>query len=214
MTRRKAGFLATLTLLLVAPVVRSQSADEKVEALQRKYASLRSFSASFDQRFENGDQTLEESGRLIIRKPGKMYWEYRSPTVKYFVVDGKRSWFYVPRDKQVVVSELEGEKSSPLLLLFGKSDLNQDFSIEEEREAVPKDPGNWMLRLTPRVPQGEFAHILVEVNPASMLISRLSVIDPIGGSNLYSFGDIQENVKVPDQLFKLKLPSDVEIIRQ
>lgn len=214
MTRRVAGLLACLLLSLASPLVRSQSAEQKAEALEQKYISLRSFSASFDQRYENDDQTLEESGRMVIRKPGKMYWEYRDPTVKYFVVDGKRSWFYVPRDKQVVVTDLEGEKSSPLLLLFGKSQLKQDFIIEEERETAPKDPGNWMLRLTPRVPQGEFVCILVEVNPASTLISRLSVIDPIGGSNLYTFRDIQENIKVSDQLFKLKLPSDVEIIRQ
>jgi outer membrane lipoprotein carrier protein len=214
MTRRRPALLATVLFLLLPPLIRAQSANEMVAALEQKYDSLKSFSASFEQRFENGEQALDESGRLVIRKPGKMYWEYSQPATKYFVVNGKRSWFYVPRDKQVVVTDLEGETSTPLLLLFGQANLAQDFIVEEETETPPTVQGDWMLRLTPRVPEGEYAYILLEVDPASRLISRLTVVDPIGGRNRYSFSDFREDVKAPDQLFKLKLPSDVEIIRQ
>ncbi|RPJ55897.1 MAG: outer membrane lipoprotein carrier protein LolA, partial [Acidobacteria bacterium] len=79
----------------------AETVDQTLQLLEGKYQSLNSFSATFRQRYENAEQVLEESGVLIIKKPGKMYWEYKKPAAKYFVVDGRKSWFYVPADKQV-----------------------------------------------------------------------------------------------------------------
>ncbi len=193
---------------------KAENVDQILQLLEGKYQSLKSFSANFRQRYENAEQVLEESGVLIIQKPGKMYWEYQKPAPKYFVVNGRKSWFYVPADKQVIVTNLQDDASTPLMLLFGKGDLRSDFEVQEEKEQAPRTAGNWMLRLVPRTPQGDFSHIVLEIDPATAIISRLLVVEPIGARNEYVFSDIVENRKVSDKVFKLRLPSDVEIVEQ
>ncbi|MFB3904861.1 MAG: outer membrane lipoprotein chaperone LolA [Acidobacteriota bacterium] len=211
-------FPATLCLLLVSAGFqvsgKAESVDQILHLLEGKYQSLNSLSASFHQRYENAEQVLEESGILIIKKPGKMYWEYRKPTAKYFLVDGRKSWFYVPADKQVIVTNLQDDVSTPLMLLFGKGDLRSDFEVQEEKELEPRTAGHWLLRLAPRTPQGDFSHIVLEADPATAIISRLVVVEPIGARNEYVFSDVVENQKVSDKVFKLRLPSDVEIVEQ
>jgi len=205
--------------LLVIPICfqlsgKAGNVDQVVHLLEGKYQALKSFSATFRQRYENAEQVIEESGVLIIKKPGKMYWEYQKPAPKYFLVDGRKSWFYVPADKQVIVTNLQDEASTPLMLLFGKGDLRSDFQVQGETEQAPRVPGNWLLRLVPRTPQGDFAYIVLEIDPGTSIISRLLVVEPIGARNEYVFSDIVENRKVSDRVFKLRLPSDVEIVEQ
>jgi len=193
---------------------KGETPDQVVQILETKYQNLKSFSASFRQRYESAEQVLEESGVLVIKKPGKMYWEYREPNRKYFVVDGRKSWFYIPADRQVIVTSLQDDVSTPLMLLFGKGNLRADFLVEEETEEKLRTPGNWLLRLVPRTPQGDFSRIVLEVNQTTAMISRLTIVEPIGARNHYVFADIVENQKFSDKVFKLKLPSNVEIVEQ
>ncbi len=210
----RTAFCLVLLFVCFQLSAKAETVDEVLRLLQGKYQGLKSFSASFRQRYENAEQVLEESGILIIKKPGKMYWEYQKPAAKYFLVDGRKSWFYVPADKQVIVTNLHDDVSTPLMLLFGKSDLRSDFEVQQEKEQAARTAGNWLLRLVPRTPQGDFSYIVLEVDPATAIISRLMVVEPIGARNEYVFADVVENRKVPDKVFKLRLPSDVEIVEQ
>lgn len=210
--------LASLSLMLVlivqAGTVPSSNPGALIQAVEQKYAGLKSLSASFVQIYRNGEQRLEESGNLVIKKPGRMYWEYRKPTLKHFLIDGKKSVFYVPEDKQAVVSEIDQHDASvPLLLLLGKTGIEANFGIEPETEEKPRSAENSLVRLTPKDPQGEFSYLLLEVTPGA-LVHRLTVFDPIGSRNDYIFSDIRENADVPDRAFKLKIPGDVEVIKE
>ena len=49
---------------------------------------------------------ITERGHVLIKKPGKMRWDYTAPEKKLFVSDGVGSISYVPEDKQVVVSSV------------------------------------------------------------------------------------------------------------
>lgn len=186
-----------------------------VAELQAQYRQMESFSARFEQIFRARTGELRESGIVLMKKPGRMYWEYRQPTRKYFVADGNRTYFYVPRDRQVLISELDVESArSPLLFLLGKGDIAKDFQVEEESSEQPLRKEHLLLRLTPHRPQPEFSYLLLEIDPSSHLIFRLVVQEPIGQRNDYILSEMKENVKIPDRQFKLDIPSDVEIIRQ
>jgi hypothetical protein len=66
---------------------------------------------------------LSEKGHLLIKKPGKMRWEYTSPEQKLFVSDGVKIYSYIPQDKQVVVSSVptDDTASAPGLFLAGNA---------------------------------------------------------------------------------------------
>ena len=77
---------------------------------------------------------VEESGRVIVKKPGRMRWEYQSPEEKLFVTDGSRSYFYIPIENQVMVSHhprgaMGMGEGSPFELLTGRSRMTDSFAF-------------------------------------------------------------------------------------
>lgn len=207
---RTAGLLL-FCFLAGSGVVRGQG--DPVLRLQDKYEEIESFRAEFQQIFRSRGLTREEEGIVMMKRPGKMYWEYTDPHTKYFVTDGSRSYFYVPRDHQVLVSDLNLSKAgSPLLFLVGRGNIERDFLVSREEEA--EQSSLIRLRLTPKVPQADYSYLVLEIEPDSFLIRSLTVVEPIGQENEYRLRDFQENVQIPDRMFKLKIPSDVEVIEQ
>src|SRR5262245_39805459 len=81
-------------------------ATQLADALQKKYDGIKDFSADFVHVYEGGvlRKQVTEKGRLLIKKPGKMRWEYTSPEQKLFVSDGVELYSYIPQDKQVIVA--------------------------------------------------------------------------------------------------------------
>lgn len=212
--RRTAVGAFLLAALVGSAASMGDPAKETVSRLQAEYDRIESFQADFEQIYEDRGVTLREAGRVLMEKPGRMYWEYREPTEKYFVADGEQTYFYVPQDRQVFISHLDLEEAdSPLLFLLGKGDLETEFEVSllEGRRLI--DPENLLLELTPKQPHPEFVKLVLEVDPESFIIHRLSVHEPLGPRNDYLLRNIQRNVKIPDRAFRLSIPSDVEIIR-
>ena len=83
-----------------------QTAAELAPALQRKYDGIKDFSADFAHTYEGGvlKKQITERGRLLVKKPGKMRWDYTAPEQKQFVSDGVKMYSYIPQDKQVIVT--------------------------------------------------------------------------------------------------------------
>src|SRR5580765_3130295 len=100
---------AALAVLLTAT---SRAADptaaELAQALQRKIDAVQDFSADFVHTYQGGvlKKQLTERGTVLIKKPGRMRWDYTAPEKKLFVSDGSKVYFYLPADKQVMVSSV------------------------------------------------------------------------------------------------------------
>lgn len=205
----------TTYVLAMSGVLIAQTPDELIVQLQQKYEALQSFSADFEQMFQGGGIQLRESGVVKMKKPGKMYWEYQQPTPKLFIADGKKSYFYLPQDKQVIVSDLDlDDASTPLLFLVGKGKIREDFQVELEEAEKPLQVDNLLVRLTPKQPQSGYSRLILEIDPSSDLIYRLIVIEPIGNRNEYVMKNFRENVQISDRQFSFKLPKDVEVMSQ
>src|SRR5438034_11444168 len=104
---RRLPVVLMMTASLVASAVprlaaADHTAEELVEALQRRYDSIKDFSADFVHRYQGGAlrKQISERGHVLIKKPGKMRWEYTAPEKKLFVSDGVRIYSYIPEDKQ------------------------------------------------------------------------------------------------------------------
>lgn len=210
-------WIGTLGTSTATPILQPAQLDldRVIDQLQAEYAGIKSFSAEFTQYFTGHNIELRESGILLMEKPGKMYWEYQSPTRKFFVADGKKVYFYVPRDRQVIESDLRLDHAeTPLLFLLGKGDVRKDFRVEFEEEETVRREGNLLLRLVPIVPLPEFSYVLLEIDPKEWLIYRLAVVEPIGQRNDYILENLRVNVAIPDRQFRLEVPPGTEVIHQ
>lgn len=206
-----------LAWLAIVPAGAQQpSPGELAQALQKKYASIRDFSTDFTHTYRGGvlKKQITEKGRLLIKKPGKMRWDYTAPEVKQFVSDGMKVYSYIPADKQVMVGTVpqDDTASTPALFLTGKGDLTRDFTASAG-EVPPGSPaGVRALKLVPRKPQPDYDWLVLLVEPGSLTLRGMVTSDTQGGQSVFSFTNLKENVGLADKDFTFRMPRGVDVI--
>lgn len=203
--------LATAAFLAAAPAAESAAARGVVRRIEERHARTRDLTARFVQVYRSGllGREVTERGVVSIKRPGRMRWEYKDPEPKTFVSDGHTFYFYVPADRQVIVRAQDDERSIPSLLLSGRGDILGQFAAEL---ATPPAEGLLRLRLTPRRPEPEIEHVVVDVEPSGR-VRQIEVEDAQGNRSRFRFDDIREDVGLPDRLFRFEAPPGVEVIR-
>jgi outer membrane lipoprotein carrier protein len=193
-----------------------QSAAELAQALQRKYNGIKDFSADFIHTYTGGvlKKQVTEKGHLLIKKPGRMRWDYTSPEVKQFVSDGVKVYSYIPADKQVIVGTVppDDSASTPALFLTGKGDLTRDFTASTGEVPAGSAPGARALKLVPRTPQPDYDWLILVVEPGSLGLRGMVTADTQGGTSVFSFANLKENVGLGDKEFTFRMPRGVDVI--
>src|SRR5689334_7489672 len=120
---RGAALLAFTSVLAGAPRAQAPqaptAADALAQALDKRYRTIKDFTADFVQTYRGGALRTQarERGTVKIRKPGQMRWIYESPEKKEFVSDGHTIYSYFPADRQVMVNKIapDMEAGTPAL---------------------------------------------------------------------------------------------------
>jgi len=211
-------FLIALLFASVPLAARAdQTAPELAQAVQKKYEAIKDFSADFVHTYAGGvlKKQVTERGRVLIKKPGKMRWEYTAPESKTFVSDGTQLYSYVPPDKQVIVSPVppEDKAATPALFLAGKGNLTRDFTPSLVDLPAGMPAGSRALKLVPKTRQQDYDWLILVVDPASLAIRGLVTTDAQGGKSSFSFANLKENVGLADKEFAFKIPRGVELRR-
>ena len=210
-------FVAAALLLAAAPLTSAEpTAAELAQSLQKKYDTIRDFSADFTHTYRSGAlrKQLTEKGRLLIKKPGKMRWTYTSPEEKLFVSDGVKVYSYIPQDKQVIVSTVPKDEtaSAPALFLAGKGNLVRDFTSSRTEAPAGSAPGTTALKLVPKTPQPDYDWLILLVDSGSLGLRGLVSSDAQGGTSTFSFANLKENVGLADKDFTFQMPRGVDVI--
>jgi outer membrane lipoprotein carrier protein len=211
-------YLAGLVLVLARAIspqpVQPASADAVARDLQTKYGRVTDFSADFVHSYRGGvlKQQVSESGHLLVKKPGKMRWEYTTPEKKTFVSDGHKLYSYIPADKQVIVATVppDDQAPTPALFLAGKGNIQRDFSVAFDKVAEAP-AGTIALKLTPKKHEPEFDWLTLVVEPDTLKLSMMVTVDPQGGRSVFSFKNLKENVGLADNEFVFKMPRGVDV---
>jgi outer membrane lipoprotein carrier protein len=213
---RPALLLALLFFNALAVSAQSNNQPELarlVNALQAKYNKISSLTADFTQvHTASGQSERRESGHLLLKKPGKMRWDYTSPEEKLFISDGKWLYEYASAEKYATRSSITdaGDMRAPFAFLLGQGNLRRDFKRIEFAAESPVKAGNKVLRLLPKGAQ-DFEELLIEVEPNSLQLSRLSIIQSNGARSDFVFSNVRENVLAAATQFTFKAPPGVEV---
>ncbi len=186
-----------------------------VSGLQQRYASVETVRGDFQQTYRAPGISQEESGEFWLRKPGLMRWEYRSPEEQVFVADGKESFLYVPKDRQVTVQPFSAADlhNTPLEFLLGSGNISRSFTPSWETEFKTKAEHTLLIRLTPRSTGGEYSFLVLEIDSRTFDIRRIAIRDPGGSTTEFLFTNVATNTKLDKKLFQFKTPKGVEEIR-
>lgn len=215
----KKTFLPLLALFLLLPFPGKSPAltfSEVTENVERTYAGFEDLEASFVQESRVvalGGRTRHKEGRIWFLRPGRMRWEYERPEQQLIVADGVNLWYYRPRQKQVIVRELDGAFSSqtPLLFLFGRGRMAEEFDWEEGEAAAGAD-GNITLELKPKVETPELTGLKLLVRPESWTVAATVIRDAFGNETRLDFSGEKPNTGVGEDLFFFEPPPGTEVV--
>ena len=210
--------LKFLLLLLACSglIVQAQSDVHAIaDKVDQRYNRMQTLEAQFAESYSGAGMTRKESGTLLLKKPGRMRWDYDEPRPKMFLTDGSTAWFYVPGEKQVRRAPVKdiGDLRSPLRYLLGKTKLEKEFvGLAIATDAKPANPGDIVLRGVPKGMQERVSQTLLEVTPDGM-ISRIVVEELDGSVTEFRFLQQRENVQIADGRFKFTPPPGVEVVQ-
>lgn len=209
-------FAALLVAGIASPLVASAlTAEEVADKVQATYRSFSDLQAGFVQRATNrlSGMSQEASGRLFLKWPGKMRWEYETPEPRLFLIDGKTLWSYSPTERQAVAQDISGALStSPIGILFGLSSLRRDFRVRTILHAGVRDSREYLLDLAPKGQDLSFKRVILAVDRESFLIQRLTVFDLYGNTTVVDLSDLKVNPGLKDGLFQFSPPPGTDVV--
>ena len=212
-------FYAVILLYMIAWGVQVASAesdpalDQILEGMEKKYANS-SFSATFLQESTIKAMELTDfaSGKVYVRHPGKMRWEYEKPDRQIIITDGYKLWIYRPEDNQVMTG------AAPEFFRDGKgasflSDiklLRQKFDIEflEEEKSLFHE-----LILTPREKNMDVARIRLSVSMSTFTVMRVITYNFYGDETRIELLNSKFGMNLDDELFSFKIPEGVDVLK-
>jgi outer membrane lipoprotein carrier protein len=208
-------FLIFLLLFVSAAATASAPDVHAVaEAVDNHYNHLQSLQTEFTETYRGAGIERTEAGSLLLKKPGKMRWEYRVPREKLFLSDGKTAWFYVPADHQVRRTDVRklDDLRSPLGFLLGKTRLEKELQgLSFAPDVPPSAPGNFVLRGLPKAMADRISEVILEITPDHRIV-RIQFQEADDSVTEYRFGEQEENQKIADQRFQFTPPAGVEVV--
>jgi outer membrane lipoprotein-sorting protein len=204
----------------VHPRDASLSAPQRVEALltrvKHQQEGIETLTAQFVQRQDSEFlvESKESRGQFYYQAPDQVLWEYQAPDPMTILIDRDTmtSWY---RDLGRAERLHIGKQSERILKQMGAggsmADLEEYFDIAA---AFPKDASlPYRLELTPRYERiaRRLRSITIWVDPESFLPQRFIYVDGDGDRTEFQFAEMKVNGELSAGLFKLEMPSDVEV---
>ena len=194
---------------------------EVMKRLQARYEKTKDLQADFTQKttIEGFERPMTSSGKVYIKKPGRLRWNYLEPSTEDIYVDREDVKVYVPEHKQVLVGKLTHMAASraPLELLQGAAKLDASFDAEPTSGKGRGVGGIRLVTLIPKTREGDLhgtvQKIVVEVFPKTYFIRSLSLHEMSGNVSNFEFSSLQSNIGLDDDLFVPKFPPDVEVVK-
>jgi len=191
------------------PVVPADAVSE-ARRVEEALNGVKGLVASFTQTVESAGlpRPQVEKGTVYLMRPGRMRWEYEVPRGKLAIADGRRTYLYLPEERQVLVAPLDpGAARTGISILLNRVDLVGSFAITwgpgPERGPRP-------LLLTPRAPRPEYQSLLLTTGPDG-LVRSLTIVEPLGSRVTYRLERLRQVDALADDLFEFKPPAGIDV---
>ena len=207
------GLIVATGFALRASAAESKPTLEQILDRMEKHYTNNSFKAEFAQ--ESTLKAMEitdfATGKVFVRYPGMMRWEYEKPEKQIIITDAQKLWIYRPADNQVMIG------SAPAFFRDGKganflSDIKlirQKFNISLEES---KDDFFYELKLVPLEKSLDVTDIRLSVTKNTYTVIRIITYNSYGDENRIELLNHQFNVKLDDSLFSFDIPPGADVL--
>ncbi len=200
-----------LSLLLPIPSFAQPepNAQQMAQRVDKYYNHLHSLRTAFTESFHGMGIEREQSGILLLRKPGKMHWSYTNPAGAVFLLDGKYAWFYSPGNAQVwrVPAAQLDDLRSPLRFLLGHTQLQKEL----DGLTLSTTDAGLQLSGVPKGMHNRVEKIVLGVS-ADGIIHSMVINETDGAQTAFTFQDSQANGPAPDSDFVFRPPPGIPVV--
>jgi outer membrane lipoprotein carrier protein len=209
--------LVTLLVLLVVPAIaHAQSLDEVVNGVEATYGKITDLRAEFSQVARNKSlgQDIKADGIVLLKKGGKMRWDYKSPAPQQIVSDGTSLWVYTPELNQVNKGNAPKALAGPAgSFLSGLGKIREEFTVRFLNPASPRDgAGRPVLDLTPKQPTPLLTRLVISVDPKDYVVRQAVLYDQFQNTVTMTFNKVTVNQGISDTLFAFTPPKDAVVV--
>lgn len=183
-----------------------------IDSLKNFMRNARTVRADFSQTVLDKNRNIVQtaSGDMQFERPGKFRWVYEKPYEQLIVGDGERVWFYDRDLDQVTVRKLDAAiGSSPAALLAGSNDIEKNFHLLE----IGLQGGIEWVEATPKTRESTFERMLLGFTLEGTL-RAMELHDNFGQATVFEFSDVEQNRKLPPELFRFSPPAGVDVISE
>lgn len=206
--------MTRLPLLVCVLGFAAEAADADLGLLLRgvetRYNHAKTLKVVFHESYTASGYPREaESGDLTLRKPGRMRWDYTTPSGKLFLSDGKDVYLYTPDSHRVERMKLKesDDMRAPLAFLLGKLDFQKEF---KDFVLTPQAP-YW--KIAARAKSDKLPYEQIEMLIATdYSIQRLVITGQDKSVLTFQFNGEQVNPAVNDAIFKFQLPAGATVV--
>jgi outer membrane lipoprotein carrier protein len=184
-----------------------------ISGIEQRYAG-RGFSAAFFQESMLKAMQISDTaeGKLTVKRPGKMRWEYTLPDEQVIITNGSAMWIYRPADRQVMVGR------APDFFGQGKgagflSDIRQIRDSFNITLAEAQSDGYHRLLLRPLKPTPELAEIILSVAKTTYQVDQVITHNAYGDETRIVLEKYQFNLDPDESLFNFNIPEGIDVIQ-
>ena len=189
------------------------SLEQILDGMEGRYANS-SFSAKFLQ--ESTIKAMEitdfASGKVYVRHPGKMRWEYDEPDKQIIITDGFKLWIYRPADYQVMTG------AAPVFFRDGRgASFLSDIKLIRQKFQISLSSSQadlfYELKLLPVEKTMDVADIRLAVSKITFTIVRVITQNTYGDETRIEFMNSEFNLDLNDALFSFEIPEGVDVLK-
>ncbi|MBW2441603.1 MAG: outer membrane lipoprotein carrier protein LolA [Deltaproteobacteria bacterium] len=187
--------------------------EQILDRMEKHYAGS-SFTANFVQ--ESTVRAMEitdfASGKIFVRHPGKMRWEYEKPEQQVIITDGFTLWIYRPADNQVMTGK------APAFFSDGKgASFLSDITLVRKKFSISmvesKDDFFYELNLKPLEKTLDVTDIRLSVTKKTFTVIRVVTYNSYGDKNHIEFLNHQFNADLKEELFTFEAPEGTDVLQ-
>ncbi len=189
----------------------THSSEETKFNISNYLNDILSLQANFKQTIfsPENDVINYSEGSFLIKKPGKITWDFKVPSVKKIIVLDQKITTYDADLNQVVIVPFSDQYQSSLANILLKNDsLMSFYQISSETT----NDNTYSVVLVQKRSKNLFTRIKITI--IEMLLTEIKLWDASGQSIGISFEDVILNSKIPDSSFEFYIPKGADVFDQ
>lgn len=193
----------------VEGAVETWTVDTALAKLQARVDTITDLAADFRQEAVKTDSglTIERRGKLYLKKPGLMRFDYTAPDPMFYVSDGSVLVQYLPADRLAYKLAVQGSSlAGPFRFLVGAGRVTDEFDVKEFKDLGDRAE----LVVTPKEKGAAYVKLTLGMRKQPFELDRLAIVEATGNVNRLELSG-QSTAPIPREAFDVKIPADVRL---